>query len=91
MCSFVEAPNVMPGYGCCRCRTYNGLQRAVCKACGVPPCAFAVPPNVKRCTGCGFGYRAADLLGRVLGRTVTIAEAGCPAAQLVAPCPVLVS
>lgn len=93
MCEFIEAHNLVPGYGCCACRTYNGLQRKHCKACGVAPCAFVVPTDVERCTGCGFGFWAADLAGRVFGRTVTIAEAGCPVctAPLVAPCPALVS
>jgi len=25
--------HVAPGWGCCRCRTYNGLQRTHCKSC----------------------------------------------------------
>jgi len=24
-CNFVEHENIMPGWGCCSCRTYNGL------------------------------------------------------------------
>lgn len=29
---------VMPGWGCCKCRTYNSYDRPVCKACGHKPC-----------------------------------------------------
>lgn len=35
MCDFISAPNVAMGWGCCRCRVYNGIQRPVCKSCGV--------------------------------------------------------
>jgi hypothetical protein len=29
----LDLPNVLQGWGCCQCRTYNGLQRAFCKMC----------------------------------------------------------
>jgi hypothetical protein len=32
-CVAIEHPNLMPGWGCCVCRTYNGNQRAECKWC----------------------------------------------------------
>ncbi len=37
-CKRVEAPNILPGWGCCQCLTYNGLQRQACKACGHMSC-----------------------------------------------------
>lgn len=37
MCEFVKGPSVMPGWGCCRCRVYNGMQRTICKSCGLEP------------------------------------------------------
>lgn len=27
MCTYISATHVMPGYLCCQCKTYNGLQR----------------------------------------------------------------
>ena len=33
-----ETPHLMPGWGCCRCRVYNGLERRSCKNCGHVPC-----------------------------------------------------
>lgn len=37
-CRHVRLPHVVPGWGCCRCRTYNGYQRTSCRSCGHPPC-----------------------------------------------------
>ncbi|MAG26467.1 hypothetical protein CMI47_13035 [Candidatus Pacearchaeota archaeon] len=34
-CIKLEHPNLMPGWGCCECNTYNGNPRLVCK---VPSC-----------------------------------------------------
>lgn len=46
MCNFVIASSVAPGYGCCRCHVYNGLQRVQCKSCGESHCVpLAVPDN----------------------------------------------
>lgn len=36
MCDFIKSPNVAMGWGCCRCRVYNGIQRVNCKECGEP-------------------------------------------------------
>ena len=37
MCLLIEGnPLLMDGWGCCRCRTYNGLHRDLCKFCGEP-------------------------------------------------------
>lgn len=35
MCDFIVGTHVAMGWGCCRCRVYNGIQRAECKSCGV--------------------------------------------------------
>lgn len=35
MCDFVAGSHVAMGWGCCRCRVYNGIQREACKSCGV--------------------------------------------------------
>jgi hypothetical protein len=37
-CRHVRATHVVPGWGCCRCRCYNGYQRQVCRNCGHPRC-----------------------------------------------------
>jgi hypothetical protein len=54
MCTFISESNVMPGWACCRCRTYNGLQRTACKACREPRHELALPANLLQCS-CGFG------------------------------------
>jgi len=43
-CVAIEHPNLMPGWGCCVCRTYNGNQRAECKWCQHKRCD-AIPGN----------------------------------------------
>lgn len=42
MCEFVKSENVMPGYGCCNCKVYNGLQRTKCKNCNTVHCELKV-------------------------------------------------
>ena len=37
-CSHVRGSHVVPGWGCCRCRGYNGYQRSHCRVCGHPSC-----------------------------------------------------
>ena len=38
-CELIEkSQNVMPGWGCCNCRGYNGAQRIVCRDCGHQYC-----------------------------------------------------
>jgi hypothetical protein len=32
-CSKLSHPNLAPGWGCCSCNTYNGIQRHECKNC----------------------------------------------------------
>lgn len=49
MCGYVDSEYIAPGWGCCNCLKehgagqYNGMQRAVCTACGKPPCAVLEP------------------------------------------------
>jgi len=55
-CRFVQSSHVLPGWGCCRCQTYNGLQRTECRSCGHEPEGLEVPSHIARCGGCGFGF-----------------------------------
>lgn len=58
MCAYFDAENVTPGWGCCSCRTYNGLQRQECKVCQKAPCRdIVVPDYVVVCDGCGLGLK----------------------------------
>jgi hypothetical protein len=54
-CEFLPpTPTEMPGWGCCRCRTFNGLQRRECKRCGHTPCApLPTPGDFNLCDECG--------------------------------------
>ena len=38
MCDEIDSSYVMPGWGCCKCRQYNGPQHSKCKSCGHVPC-----------------------------------------------------
>lgn len=61
MCEFISSEVVMPGYVCCTCRNYNGLQRMACKDCGMPRHPFEIPASVRRCESCKiFHYEPAD-------------------------------
>lgn len=55
MCKFIQEPNVMPGWGCCRCKVYNGLQRHGCKACKGIRHVIEIPETTPQCSSCGFG------------------------------------
>lgn len=66
MCKYIGAPDttgVMPGYGCCRCHQYNGLQRERCSHCKRKHCALKIPAEIRRCEDCGFGYKAEWMAG----------------------------
>jgi hypothetical protein len=56
MCKFIESPHVMPGWVCCFCRTYNGLQRFECRGCDARRHEIEIPAAVIRCRECGFGW-----------------------------------
>lgn len=67
-CQAIESAHVMPGWGCCRCQTYNGGHRRVCKNCGharclpeekteeCPCCREASQPGEKECLAMGDGF-----------------------------------
>jgi hypothetical protein len=55
MCKFVSGDYITPGVGCCNCRTYNGLQREVCKSCEKLLHDVKIPDFVEQCDNCGFG------------------------------------
>ncbi len=54
-CQFIpESKNVFPGWGCCQCRAYNGLQRDRCKFCGHKCCGEKpLPEKFGLCNVCG--------------------------------------
>lgn len=54
-CKFISGENVMPGWGCCECRSYNGLQRRICGNCGHIPCnvVLPMPHEFGMCDDCG--------------------------------------
>lgn len=56
MCNYIEDTNVMPGYICCICKTYNGLQREYCRACDRPHHKLLIPDTVAQCPFCEAGY-----------------------------------
>ena len=57
MCEIIEGDsNLLPGWGCHRCRVYNGFQRKVCKSCGKDRCKLDLPEKIRTCPGCGAGY-----------------------------------
>jgi hypothetical protein len=79
MCHFIEAASLLPGWACCRCRTYNGLQRQECKRCRAKQHNLVLPDGILRCAACGWGYRAEFLSFRKLtNMKQTLDAAGCP-------------
>lgn len=67
----LNGKHVMPGWGCCSCRTYNGLQRACCKRCGHECCVEKPSPEAfGLCPECGIpkgGRHVGHLDGAVFG------------------------
>jgi hypothetical protein len=55
VCEFISTENIAPGWGCCRCRVYNGLQRVLCRMCWEERHEIKVPDDVVQCSNCGFG------------------------------------
>lgn len=50
----VGLSGVLPGWGCCKCSIYNGLQRKTCKRCGHVPCITLPKPSEHGlCDECG--------------------------------------
>lgn len=76
MCEYVEGSKIVPGWGCCGCRTYNGLQRLECNRCGLDRHPIDVPAELSRCFRCGLGRPAGMTWTTTLdGRDV---EGRCP-------------
>lgn len=46
-CKHVRGRFVIPGWGCCKCRQYNGYQREQCLNCGHVPCYETESPEGK--------------------------------------------
>ncbi len=77
MCKFIAGSALLPGWVCCRCRTYNGLQRCHCRACKEKPHEIEVPATVVQCANCGCGLpRGARHTRTLAGRDV---RGKCPA------------
>lgn len=52
--AILDFPEVMPGWGCCNCRFYNGIQRPFCKNCGHIRCVtLPKPSELGLCEDCG--------------------------------------
>mgnify|MGYP001239086435 CR=1 FL=1 len=45
MCQYIDSEYIVPGWGCCQCHLYNGMQRTACRGCGRPPCAPLQPDD----------------------------------------------
>ncbi len=52
-CKIIETPRVLPGWMCCQCNTYNGLQRHDCKHCEHDRCGV---DDLDRTVEGFFGY-----------------------------------
>lgn len=54
--------SILPGWGCCGCSTYNGLNRQRCKACGHGRCSLADSEGpVAKTRQVPSGYRPEDV------------------------------
>jgi hypothetical protein len=56
LCNYIGGSYILPGWGCCQCRAYNGLQRRECKHCGHKRHEIVPPDGVVQCPTCGWGY-----------------------------------
>lgn len=45
MCGYVDSDLILPGWGCCSCRVYNGMRNAHCRGCGAARCATLQPDD----------------------------------------------
>ncbi len=76
MCQKIEGtPNLMEGWGCCRCRGYNGMQRYICRNCILVKCGLReVEAAETRCTEVYTGPTEPKMHGtrcaRGIGHTV---------------------
>lgn len=56
-----DLPSLMPGWGCCRCRGYNGPQNDRCRACGHQPCGAVDRLKLAKIANALAGYALVDL------------------------------
>jgi hypothetical protein len=78
-CSLVfGTKHVLPGWGCCSCRGYNGAHRATCRACGHAYCGpgYRVTKRMKGLTMYGDEVDAIVEIGLKLGGQPTSAAPG---------------
>ena len=59
MCQYLDSEYCLPGWGCCRCHTYNGIRRVACRNCGAERCEPLQPDTT---TGRLFADRVYQLL-----------------------------
>lgn len=51
-CKPLNLPHVAPGWGCCQCKGYNGMQRGTCKGCGHERCDMAPTTTTDQVSTC---------------------------------------
>lgn len=56
-CEAIDDPLLMPGWGCCKCRVYNGVQRTECKSCSHKRCD---KPRTFTCNNCHKNFIVTD-------------------------------
>lgn len=78
MCQFINSPLVMPGWGCCQCFEYNGLQRQKCKVCRQQRHVFLIPKEVTQCPDCGWGW-----VGEMPTKNLVREFEGCPCCEAI--------
>lgn len=45
-CVKIEHPNIMSGYGCCQCKTYNSNINIYCRYCNHKRCDIEIDPTL---------------------------------------------
>lgn len=45
MCDYIDSKVIAPGYKCCHCNVYNGMQRSECRDCQKAHCETLNPDN----------------------------------------------
>ncbi len=54
-CQHIRGEFIVPGWGCCQCRVYNGYQRTACRNCGHTPCYEATSKEGKEALALRLG------------------------------------
>ncbi|VVB55156.1 Uncharacterised protein [uncultured archaeon] len=54
MCTYIDSEYIAPGYKCCHCGVYNGMQQVECRECRTAPCE-TIGPDIR--TGKTFNTR----------------------------------